>query len=194
MTSCSHCETVAGMRRLLLIITTVGFLALAASADGFHLETVPAPWSLVNVSPTARYFAVGVAYGGCEQTPQISAVEETADAVTLTVTIQRPAQDPGDAALFACPAIAAYSRLGVHLSRPLAGRNLVGQWRHTFPSLADGLAPRMVGARAGDAMRALANRVTHTRLIGPVDGTVIRQNPPAGAPYNLVKGITLVAK
>jgi hypothetical protein len=52
----------------------------------------------------------------------------------------------------------------------------------------------MVGARAGDAMRGLANLGIHTRLIGPVDGTVIRQNPAPGKPYNLVKGITLVGK
>jgi beta-lactam-binding protein with PASTA domain len=51
----------------------------------------------------------------------------------------------------------------------------------------------MVGARAGDAMRALANQYIHTRLIGPVDGTVVRQSPPAGQPTSK-NGVTLVAK
>jgi hypothetical protein len=55
-------------------------------------------------------------------------------------------------------------------------------------------APRMIGARAGDAMRGLANQGLHARLIGAVNGTVIRQSPATGKPYNLVKGITLVAK
>jgi hypothetical protein len=57
-----------------------------------------------------------------------------------------------------------------------------------------GIAPRMIGARAGDAMRGLANGSVHTRLIGPVNGTVIRQSPAPGEPYNGVRGITLVAK
>jgi hypothetical protein len=52
----------------------------------------------------------------------------------------------------------------------------------------------MIGARAGDAMRGLANQGLHARLIGAVNGTVIRQSPATGKPYNLVKGITLVAK
>ena len=72
---------------------------------------------------------------------------------------------------------------GVLLASPLAGRQLVDQWR--TPLIVLGAvprsAPRMVGVRAG-TRSALANQGFKTRLVGPLDGTVIRQNPQSGTP------------
>jgi hypothetical protein len=46
----------------------------------------------------------------------------------------------------------------------------------------------------GSRGRVAESASVHTRLIGPVDGTVIRQSPAPGRPCNAVKGITLIAK
>jgi hypothetical protein len=182
------------VRRVLLAITMLGVLGVAGPADGFHSETLPAQWSLWKVSPSGRYLVISVVYGGCDQAPHVTDVQESTTAVTLTVMQQKGVPDPGEGPLI-CPSILKVDQLGVHLSRPLAGRRLAGQWRLSVaPSGARGVAPRMIGARAGDAMRGLANASVHTRLIGPVDGTVIRQSPAPGNPYSAVKGMTLVAK
>jgi hypothetical protein len=178
------------MRRLAVAITTASFPALAVPANGFHTDTGPAQWSLAKVSPSGRYLAIVGVGGGCAGPLVVTDVRQTATTVTVSVNqSQGFPEGPAEA----CTADYKVLHAGVRLDAPLAGRALVGQWR--FPVMRLGAAvPRMVGARAGDAMRALANVNVHTRLIGPVNGTVIRQSPAAGKPFNLVTGITLVAK
>jgi hypothetical protein len=189
-------ETVARMPRLLLTLTMVGFIAVSVPADGFHTENVPAQWSLTKVSPSGRYIVVSaLGQGGCEGTPQVAAVSETSTAVTLRVIRPQGVPDAGEAPA-PCPAIPSrVITMGVRLSAPLAGRTLVGQARFALFRAAPGAAvPHLVGARAGDAMRALANVRIHSRLIGPVEGMVVRQSPPPRLPLRAAKGITLVAK
>ncbi len=182
------------MRRRLLVGITLALLAVAMPADAFHEETVPAQWSLVRVSASGEDLDIGVGYGGCDQAPRVTEVQESTTSVTLTVTQPRFVPDPGDGPAV-CPAIARFTSLAVRLSHPLAGRALVGQWRFsTPPTGAGGVVPRMIGARAGDAMRGLANERIHTRLIGSVDGMVIRQSPAPGQPFSAEQGITLVAE
>jgi hypothetical protein len=182
------------MRRRLLAAITLALLAVAMPADAFHEETVPAQWSLMRVGPTGTDLDIGVGYGGCDQAPQVTEVHEGTTAVTLTVSQPRCVPDRGDGPSV-CPAIARFTTLAVRLSHPLAGRSLVGQWRFsTPPTGAGGIVPRMIGARAGDAMRGLANERIHTRLIGSVDGMVIRQSPAPGQRFSAEQGITLVAE
>ena len=181
------------MRRRLLAAIPLAVLAVATPADAFHEETVPAQWSLMRVSPLGIDLNIGIGYGGCDRDLRVTDVQESATAVTLTVSQPTVAPDPGDGPTV-CPAIASFTTLAVHLSHPLAGRSLVGQWRFPVsPFGAGGLVPSMIGARAGDAMRGMANQNIHTRLIGPVDGTVIRESPAPGERFSGAKGITLVA-
>jgi hypothetical protein len=181
------------MRRRLLAAITLALLAVAMPADASHEETVPAQWSLMRVGPSGADLDIGVGYGGCDRDPRLTEVQESTTAVTLTVSQPRSVPDPGDGPAV-CPAIARFTTLAVRLSRPLAGRALVGQWRFSAPPTgAGGVVPPMIGARAGDAMRGLANQNVHTRLIGPVDGTVIRESPAPGQRFSGAKGITLVA-
>jgi hypothetical protein len=176
------------MPRLLVAITML-VLAGVVPADAFHTEIGPAKWSLEKVSPSGRYLVIAGAGGGCAGPLQVTDVRESAKTVALTV---EQSQGVPDGPFEACTADYKFLTVGVRLNAPLAGRKLIGQWRFGLArSWAE--VPRMVGARAGDAMRALANRSVHARLLGPVDGTVLRQSPAAGQPFSQ-KGITLVSR
>lgn len=177
------------MRRTTLALGAVLLVGASATlpADAFRTEEAAVPWSLATISPSGRYLRVVANGGGCSR-PLVVSARETADAVELTVLMPYAVPESlGEA----CTSDLRRESGGVLLAQPLAGRRLVGQWRGTF-FLSAATAPRMLGARGGDALRALANARITGRLVGPVDGRVVRQKPAAGQPAP--RGVTLVTR
>jgi hypothetical protein len=114
----------------------------------------------------------------------------------VTLDVQEQILVP-DGRFEACTAEARLLRAGARLTRPLGGRRLIGQWRFSMIpvfsiSPTGPVAPRMVAARAGDAMRALANQNIATHLVGRLDAAVRRQRPAAGQPAP--HGVTLITR
>jgi hypothetical protein len=193
------------MRARCVVAGLLCALGWATSARAFMQTSSPVPWSLLEVSPTGRWLSVGVVGGGCDMGLRVTGTETP---TTVRLDVQMLATVP-DGPNEGCTSDIRRFRSGALLTRPLAGRQLVDQWRIGMfqakgwesgscegggrrPLTCRALAPRVIGVRAGDALRALANQGFKTRLAGPLDGTVIRQKPQPGKPVS--DHITLVAR
>jgi hypothetical protein len=172
-------------------IVLLAVLIAPAVAQAFHPVTVDAQWSLLRISPSGRTLVIGTPGGGCFRPPQVTVEHEDAVAVQLQVRMTYLVPDGEHEA---CTADFRIERASVTLSAPLAGRRLVDQWRLSLFTIPSAPAPRMVGVRAGDALRALANQDIPTRLVGPVDGTVVRQRAAPGRGRGVTGTITLIAR
>ena len=176
------------LRLRLLIVLVTGACALSAAsiptaARAYTDELFPVPWTLVNISPSGQYLQIVAEGGGCINKPMRITKTEDATTVALTVELSASVPGPGEAAL-PCPANLVGVPAGVMLDRPLAGRRLttLARLRNYEIPAPRAKAPRLLGAQAGDALRALANLGIKSRLAGPVTGTVVRQRPAGGAP------------
>jgi hypothetical protein len=140
-----------------------------------HIEERPAEWTLLRVGPSGRTIVIGAWGGGCGGRLRATVAKQDDAAVTLKVTFPVPvSDDPQDPVM--CPAIARKEIATVKLDAPLDGRALPGQARiHvSLPPTAARL-PRLIGARARDALRSLRNQLYHGHLAGPIDGEVVRE-------------------
>jgi hypothetical protein len=176
-------------------------LAPTPAARATTRQPVPAQWTLMNISPSGRLLQIGALDGGCQSAPVGVTKTEDAASVALTVTLQALVFDPGEPVPPCAPAIEPY-RADVRLDRPLAGRRLTTLVRlprvalatTNAPTRTGPRAPRLTGANAADALRALANLGLKAHLLGPPSSTVLRQRPAAGQPLDPAHGLTLVTQ
>lgn len=188
------------MRRpsaILTVATAVAALtAVAPAALASHTEPVPLAWTLANISPSGTYLQIEATTGGCLMPPTVITKTEDSASVTIAVDGRALFPDPGGP-IPSCPAPMLQPVGGVLLDHPLGGRRLTALVRRSQrssggPPLTK--TPRLVGANAGDAMRALANLGLTPHLNGHVNAPVVRQRPAGGTPLNGGHDVTLVSR
>lgn len=146
-----------------------------APVPAVHTEQQPARWTLLRVGPSGRSVVIGATAGTCQGPLEAAIATQDDAAVTLTATFPTPVpDDPSEQVL--CPAIFARYVVTVTLDAPLDGRALKGQarllrWRQAPPAS----LPRLIGARARDALVGLRNQGYTVHLAGPIDGEVVRE-------------------
>ncbi|WP_244406510.1 PASTA domain-containing protein [Patulibacter medicamentivorans] len=144
-------------------------------------------WSLIGITADQRGLRIDPGgWGGCDAgPPQARVVAETDDAVEVSSTRTERTIVNGEAAI--CPAIARHDGpVTLRLSRPLAGRRVVGrQRRRGFGGQGAGPngrihVPRVVGLSRDDAIDVLCGRGVRVATARQGEGVVVGQDPPAG--------------
>lgn len=142
-------------RGLLLAVASVVALP-AGSASAVEVAT---PWKYAGIGPSQTLIRI-LANGGRCEAPGTPLVEETETSVRITaITVQPPLDSP-------CPAVIDFDSVYVPLSKPLAGRKLLGAAQPPIATAFIASIPRVVGLSPGDAITAFS----------------IARVPPSGTP------------